>query len=314
MRPLARIGALVFLVAIQAPGVAAVPELAPTVRFLDRDTLAWSPELTADRYNVYKAILVAQDEWAYGHDCLALDLTTTTLVDAVPLAHGRLTYYLVTQEDVHGDEGSLGSGPGGLPRPPASPCTDVDGDGVTDGIDNCVTSPNAEQQDFDLDASGDACDDDDDNDGLTDVEEATIGTDPLDPDTDDDGLTDGDEVLIWGTDPLSGDSDSDTVPDPSDNCRITANPSQEDFDADAVGDACDNCTAVPNSGQENTDGDAVGDVCEHRLARFVIASGGGYATGVSRKIGRSSTGQTAASAAWSGSGASLLSGFVPSIP
>jgi hypothetical protein len=37
-----------------------------------------------------------------------------------------------------------------------------------------------------------------DNDGLTNAEEATAGTDPADPDTDDDSITDGDELALGG--------------------------------------------------------------------------------------------------------------------
>ena len=56
--------------------------------------------------------------------------------------------------------------------------------------------------DSDGDGVADLCDLDDDDDGLTDAEEQTLGTDPLDADTDDDGVDDGVEVLA-GTDPLN---------------------------------------------------------------------------------------------------------------
>ncbi|MFP8874064.1 MAG: thrombospondin type 3 repeat-containing protein [Myxococcota bacterium] len=86
---------------------------------------------------------------------------------------------------------------------------DTDGDGVEDGVDNCPNIANADQANFDGDAAGDACDSDDDNDGLDDVVETgtsvfidanNTGTDPRDADSDDDGVSDGDEVAA-GTDP-----------------------------------------------------------------------------------------------------------------
>jgi hypothetical protein len=79
-----------------------------------------------------------------------------------------------------------------------------DGDLVFDGLDNCPGAANALQENFDGDVEGDACDLDDDNDALSDLDEALHGTDPFDEDSDDDGLLDGAEVLA-GTDPLDPD-------------------------------------------------------------------------------------------------------------
>jgi hypothetical protein len=86
---------------------------------------------------------------------------------------------------------------------------DRDEDAALDGLDNCPTTPNANQLNTDGDGSGNACDDDDDGDGLLDVVEtgtgifvgpADTGTDPLQADTDHDYYSDGAEVAA-GTNP-----------------------------------------------------------------------------------------------------------------
>jgi len=79
---------------------------------------------------------------------------------------------------------------------------DADGDGTPDATDAFPLDP-AEDTDTDHDGTGNNADTDDDNDGLSDGEEAAIGTDPLLADTDSDGFPDGMEVLT-GHDPLDG--------------------------------------------------------------------------------------------------------------
>lgn len=79
---------------------------------------------------------------------------------------------------------------------------------------------------------------DSDNDGLSDAEEARIGTDPFDPDTDDDGLTDGREAGPngTGTNPLIPDTDGDGLNDGIEvNGQPTpTNPLNRDTDGDGL--------------------------------------------------------------------------------
>jgi hypothetical protein len=56
-------------------------------------------------------------------------------------------------------------------------------------------------------------DQDPDRDGLTNLQEFQLGTNPINPDTDSDGLSDGDEVNKYHTNPLLADTDGDRIPD-----------------------------------------------------------------------------------------------------
>jgi hypothetical protein len=71
---------------------------------------------------------------------------------------------------------------------------DADNDGVPDSVDVCPELDDPGQEDFDGDRIGDRCDDDDDNDGLSDEDEQNGTTGQFDPDSDDDGVIDGVEV------------------------------------------------------------------------------------------------------------------------
>jgi len=90
------------------------------------------------------------------------------------------------------DEGTPPTATG--PPPPAE-----DGDTIGDDVDNCPDIYNKDQSDIDGDGKGDLCDDDTDNDGLSDEEELTFGsdcslTDPKSADTDGDSIADIDDA------------------------------------------------------------------------------------------------------------------------
>jgi RHS repeat-associated protein len=77
---------------------------------------------------------------------------------------------------------------------------------------------------------------DSDGDGLTDDEEAALGTDPNNPDTDGDGLADGEETNTYNTNPLLTDTDGDTLSDGDEVNVHGTDPNKLDTDDDGFND------------------------------------------------------------------------------
>lgn len=80
---------------------------------------------------------------------------------------------------------------------------------------------------------------DDDEDGLTNGEEAELGTLVDRADSDRDGLDDGDEVNIHQTDPWNPDTDLDGLMDGDEINETFTSPLNADTDGDGIGDALD---------------------------------------------------------------------------
>ncbi|MGH9870388.1 MAG: Ig-like domain-containing protein [Candidatus Polarisedimenticolia bacterium] len=322
-----------FVVSHVPPGAVGSGAAAPLL-YSGNNVLEWGGVDRATRYNVYRGLLstLRSDGRVYTSSmvCLANDTTRDDDADGLPDAAdadipppGDGFFYLITAENDSG-EGSLGTDSAGKLRVNNSPCSgsqtesipgqgDADGDSFVDLCDNCPTVANANQLDTDGDAAGNACDPDDDNDGLLDTEELALGTDPLLSDTDGDGLSDFDEVRVHGTDPLDPDPDGDGCPDPVELAR-GSDPHVADTDSDGFLDCADNCPAVANPLQEDADGDSVGDACELHLKAATLDGAGGRMTSPAVSMARASLGQTAAGRSQSPGGEyRLRGGFVAAV-
>ena len=144
---------------------------------------------------------------------------------------------------------------------------DMDNDGIPDVNDNCPSDSNPTQANTDFDSEGDACDSDDDNDGLTDnfpdncprggAYNWTSTQDTANPsastDWDNDGCKDDTEDL---------DDDNDLIEDTNDMCQWTEyNPPRptwvSDQATDVDGDGC------RDSDEDlDDDGDSIDDVMD----------------------------------------------------
>ncbi len=139
---------------------------------------------------------------------------------------------------------------------------------MNDGSDNCPLNSNSSQTDTDEDGLGNACDADDDGDGILDSTETTNDRDGdgipnnLDLDSDNDGIKDSDENTpdedgdglpnYWDKD-SDGDCITDTIERADKDTFVP--PSGSDLDQNGIDDAFEPGGVVPNPVDSDSDGE-----------------------------------------------------------
>ncbi|MBS4926563.1 MAG: hypothetical protein KHZ92_11570, partial [Ruminococcus bicirculans] len=111
---------------------------------------------------------------------------------------------------------------------------DTDGDNLPDGYEALTLGTDSTKPDTDDNGVLD-CDEDFDEDGLTNLQEYEQGTEPYNEDTDGDGLKDGEEINTYGTDPLKVDTDDDGLDD-GDEIYFETDPLNPDSDGNGISD------------------------------------------------------------------------------
>jgi hypothetical protein len=197
-------------------------------------------------------------------DCTAIDASGSVVIGpdgaAVDPSAGLPfgTYFLQT---------------GGIAVPARYELSEVRGSGGAADIGWSVlldeASPEAALAIIYVPTGGRAGNTDEDTDGLSDAQEAELGTDPANPDTDGDGLFDGPEVAA-GTDPTLYDSDGDGFGDNQeaaggsdalDPASVPEGGSGIDTDGDLLSDAEEEILGT-NAALPDTDGDGLTDFAE----------------------------------------------------
>ncbi len=105
---------------------------------------------------------------------------------------------------------------------------DTDEDGISDYHELTVLGTDPLKKDTDNDGTIDS-EDDEDEDGLSNIEEFSLGTYPLVADSDIDGISDGDEINKYNTKPMAYDTDGDTLSD-GEEIKLGLDPTKKSTD------------------------------------------------------------------------------------
>lgn len=264
-----------------------IPGSVEPLLFDSRTTFSWQGLPAGVNYDVVRGDQSLLNGGGGQLDCLANDISATSITDFSEPAPGAGYFYLVRAANCATQTGTYNSsGPGqignrdlaiqesaaGCACDPADDvdadficdaayddCIDSDFDGFGDpGVegntcvdDNCPTVPNPSQTDGDGDGDGDACDN------------CPLIFNPFQADSDSDGIGNPCDNCSTIPNPNQTDTDADGLGDVCDNCPLISNPFQTDFDNDGVGNPCDNCSTIFNPDQMDTDADGLGDACDN---------------------------------------------------
>jgi len=106
---------------------------------------------------------------------------------------------------------------------------------------------------------------DTDGDGISDDDEAKLGTNPYSNDTDGDLISDYDEIYLHKTDPFSIDTDKDVLSDTKEVLEYGSNPTLSDSDGDGISDADEVLLYRTSPRLSDTDADSLSDAVEIRM-------------------------------------------------
>ncbi|MHA2498921.1 MAG: hypothetical protein ACXAEL_05065, partial [Candidatus Hodarchaeales archaeon] len=138
--------------------------------------------------------------------------------------------------------------------PPSDPNDgDSDDDGLIDGLEGTLRPDSNHTHYLMADTDGD---------GLGDMQELQLGSDPRAVDTDHDMVKDGDEYFVYGTEPFLPDSDFDGLLDGEELFIFHSNPRQRDSDGDGLRDAAEVFDHGTDPVDEDSDNDGLTDFDE----------------------------------------------------